>query len=313
MKYLIVLAIILGFLSCQKDPDITNYTHEVSKLKSITSEDNIRFVAVFPEFCTYLIENRNVCIYDRALKSKTYLNELNSNSIPQHIVGIEQNQNGDVLIGDSINGIMTYSKTGIISLYWFEKHLRFFDNSCEVCFVSENQIGFRLTNTGSKRIAHDSLYLPESAIKTAIASCYTYTWVGTKSNGVFRYNPYNPTIQFSKESGALADNEVLKIMFIKSSEPIVLTKTALSLLIKGKWSIVPLPEGVVGQNISHYDENIYIATDYGVYQYINGQIESLDAVNSVLPNIHINEVIPDSSGDLWIATQHGLYVYDNAP
>lgn len=138
-------------------------------------------------------------------------------------------------------------------------------------------------------------------------------WIGTKDNGLVRYDGVNWTI-FNKDNSPLPSGNITCLSFDANDNLWIGTTLGIAVRNKTGWiTNIPSLQGSFISNIV-FDNNGYawVGTDKGLARYNNTSWTLFTINNSGLPGNFITGLAFDNNGKLWIGTSaFGIAVLDN--
>ena len=144
--------------------------------------------------------------------------------------------------------------------------------------------------------------LPQSQVYDMVQDSIGYLWLATQGGGLARFDGDEFTV-FNEKAG-LKSNFVNSLL-VSNDSLFVGTFSGLSIYTKGRFTNFESPKI---HNITKIDQQIYLATDKGIFHYQKDSLVPVQTVTTIDLNI-VMDVIKEK-GNYLIATKKGLWVLD---
>ncbi len=149
--------------------------------------------------------------------------------------------------------------------------------------------------------------LPQSQVFTGFQDSKGYLWFGTQGGGVSRFDGEGFE-NFTTKHG-LPSNYIKSISQDNIGNIWVGSNSGIAYLDGERFhSIYATDSSSIDVNkiISLPDSSLWVATEKGIYQYKNHELQKLE-INKGLDNIGVNDFLVDED-DIWIATNNGVWL-----
>ena len=261
--------------------------------------------------------------YYHSLKNQFYHIKQSSrnNSLSDRVISpiLEDSGTREIWIGTNDNGINIYNpdKGSFHHLNKDSKKSISSNNIKSLLFSLDNKYLYAGSHGGGlmkiDKVTYEvSVLLPSQDIYSLIYDQNNNIWIGTLS-GLFKYNESNNEIVMM-DNLSLTSKQVSSLAVDKNNRLWIGGDKSLARLDLNNNKIVEFTntfENVkINCVIEDSDNNIWIGTNSGFYQYVNDQEFKKYSEKDGLTNKVVFGIIEDSLGYLWISTHYGISKFD---
>ncbi len=299
--YIGLLTVLQG---CKKDPEISK--PELPKAELIVENSFVFDMHVSSNELYFLKSTGELGIYDRNFKSFKFFNSLNSQIDAEAIFAIDRTISGQVVFGDSINGIRYFNNETLATLL-SAKFLRFFNFKRQPAYF---------TNEPFIDILNKPHNLPSwvtGANKTnCLAALNDELVIGTEAGHIGIFNKYNSTLTLKldrsfTEGDSAITGECLSMEFDDNDNLWTMTSKGLVRYDHKQWKYL---EGPINTDFRHLlirKNGIYTITDRGIYQVSENQLIYNSQLSELFPTGSIRLAEEDPDGNLFVVTDSGVF------
>jgi hypothetical protein len=313
MTNLKVLFAALGVLvllhSCKHEiPEPENDTIKKWRIDTIIDRGDILDLGVSKSVICFENAKPEVGVVDLNTGVIKFFNRFNSPLVD--LAQIKAVDDSLVLLCSEANGLFSLNHSGL-TVYDSSERFMGFDYSGDSCwatkfgvFVQSNGAVYKLANSfgfGFNRMAD-------------MAAIGTTCWVGTVRGGVYEIEM--PTRHLALwERGKLGSDSVMQTFVDDDQRLWVVNRRGITTYFQKKWKVSNTKNGLKLNHVIIVDNVVYVATDWGVYQFDpeNETYLPVKEINDLLPKGRVNVIEADGQKRLWLGTHNGLFQLSPVP